>query len=266
MKKAFWFIAAAMLIFASCSKDPKKPNKPTGDDEGEELILIDGEFADWAAAPKVLTVNRSAEYVGETISEDNQRIDAVKTMKVVADQYNIYFYFEVDMSIMFKGGAPKWDGNKAVDGYAAHLSIYVNTDNDPLTGGKEWEFAEQGYEYYYEFADVFSRDASAVGEMAGGSMLKFTGEDGAELWASGDASQEEVTGEGLFAGWGKKDGDIIKYEVSLTRSFLNIPGKKVSVGAIVYQDADWMLMSALPQANSGVEGSWTGKLLEVELP
>lgn len=266
MKKAFLFIAAAMMIFASCGGSKDNPNKPIGGDEGEELILIDGEFADWAAAPNVLTVNRSEEYVGETISEDNQRIDAVKTMKVTADQYNVYFYFEVDMSVKFQGGAPKWDGSLASDGYAAHLAIYVNSDNDPNTGGHEWEFNEQGYEYYFEAGEVFSRDASLVGEMASGTLNKFTGADGAELWATGDASQEEVTGEGIYAGWGVKEGDIIKYEVALTRSFLGITGNKISVGAIVYQDADWMLMSAMPQANAGVEGDWKGKLLEVTLP
>ena len=41
--------------------------------------------------------------------------------------------------------------------------------------------------------------------------------------------------------------------------------KKIAVGAELFQDADWELMGLLPQANTGVEGVWNGRMLEVTL-
>lgn len=256
-----------MLILASCGKDPKKPNKPIdgGDDEGEELIAIDGQFADWAALENVVTVKSNPNFNGETISEDHQRIDALKVMKLASDKYNVYVYVEVDESVMYEGGVPKWDGNFTVDGYPGHLQVYFDVDNNATTGGHEWQFAEQGWEYYFEGAEIFSTDASLVGEMPGGALNKFTGADGAELWATGDAAQEAVTGDGIFAGWGKKDGDIIKYELSFTRSYLKITGSKIKVAAVVLQDADWMLEGCLPQAGGTGEEGWTDKMAELTL-
>ena len=270
MKKAFWIIAAALMVVTACNKNDKPHHGGGGIEEGDELILIDGDFSDWAAAQGVVTCSRDAEFVGETVAEDHSRVDALKTMKVASDKYNIYFYLEVDMSVKYEGGAVMWNGNQSEDGYAAHLNLFFNTDNNRDTGATLYEFPGEGFEYYFEGAEIFSTDASKVGEMAGGSLLKYTGPDindegaRADLWDEDPPLQSEVTGEGIFAGWGKKEGDIIKYELSFTRSFLNLPGKNIGVGAIIYQDANWMLMGALPQSNA-VEGQWNGKYLDVTL-
>ena len=267
MKKAFLFFATAMLILASCGKDPKKPNKPIdgGDDEGEELITIDGQFADWAALTNVVTIKNSQIWEGETVTEDHQRIDALKVMKLAGDQYNLYIYLEVDESVMYEGGVLKWDNTLTVNGYPGPLMLYFDTDNNSDTGGHEWEFDVMGYEYQFEAGAVFSTEASEVGELAEGTLYKFTGADDAEAWAPGDyATLEAVSGDGIFAGWGKRDGDIIKYELSFTRSFLNITGKKVKVGAVVMQSPDWTMEGALPQGQT--EENWKAELAEVTLP
>ncbi len=60
MKKALWFIAVAMMVLATaCNKGKKDNNKPIDEEEGEELIQIDGQFADWAALQDVSTVKRN---------------------------------------------------------------------------------------------------------------------------------------------------------------------------------------------------------------
>lgn len=284
MKKVMLFIAAAMMVFASCNKDNKGGNKTKpggGDEEGEELILIDGDFADWAALQSVVSAKRSTTYIGEELSEtEHYRIDALKEMKVAADQYNIYFYFEVDESIMYRAGVD-WENKPTSDGYAAHLQIHFDTDlatvlkdpNDPessvKTGYVNWIYDDPGIDYYFEASEIFSTDPAKVGEMAGGVLLKYVGPAGADLWDEDPPLQEEVTGEGICAGWGVLGSDkIIRYEISLTRSFLNLHGasKKIAVGAELFQDANWELMGLLPQANTGAEGVWTGRFLEVTLP
>jgi len=280
MKKALWFIAVAMMVLATaCNKGKKDNNKPIDEEEGEELIQIDGQFADWAALQDVVTVKRSNDWVGEEVSEtEHTRIDALRELRVASDQYNIYFYFEVDMSIKYRAGL-NWENKPTQDGYAAHLQIHIDSDctttlkdpNNPesavKTGYVNWIYDNAGIDYYFEASNIFSTDASKVGEMAGGSLLKYFGPDGADLWDNDPPLQEEVAGEGICAGWGVKDGDIIKYEISLTRSFLGLHGasKKIAIGAELFQDADWELMGLLPQANTGTEGVWNGRMLEVTL-
>ena len=279
MKKALWFIAAAMMVLASCNKDNKKDNKHIAEDEGEELIQIDGQFGDWAALQDVASAKRSNDYVGEELSEtEHYRIDALKEIKVTSDKYNVYFYLEVDMSVKYRAGI-NWDNKPTSDGYAAHAQIHFDTDlatvltdpNDPeskvKTGYTDWVYDNAGIDFYLEASSIFSTDPDKVGEMPGATLMKYTGADGAELWSTDPPLQDEVAGEGICAGWGVKDGDIIKYEISVTRSFLGVSesGRKISVGVELYQDADWELIGLLPQANTGTEGSWTSKQLEVTL-
>ena len=199
-------------------------------------------------------------------------------MKVTSDKYNVYFYFEVDMSIMYRAGV-NWDNKPTQDGYAGHLQIHIDADcasnlkdpNDPesavKTGYVNWIYDNAGIDYYLECSGIFSKDAAKVGEMKGGTLLKYYGADGADLWDEDPPLQEEVSGEGICAGWGVLDGDVIKYEISITRSFLGLTGegKKIAVGAELFQDADWQLMGVLPQGNTGAEGVWTGRMLEVTL-
>lgn len=270
MKKIFLFIASAMVIFASCNKDPKKPNKPIDDEEGDELILIDGQFADWAAAEGVVTVKSDAEYEDETIDgEGGQRIDCLKTMKVVADKYNIYFYAEVSMAEgdKYQGGI-NWNGETVDPAWANWIDIYINADNKTETGGINWVYDPYcGWEYNYEFQFAIE-DGSMVenGDIleSEDGLFHFTGEDGTDIWASEPPTREGITGEGIFAGKAVKDGDLIKIEVSLTRSFMTL-GNKVCVGMEVLT-SNWMLNGLLPQANQGDPMIWNGKLLEITLP
>lgn len=263
MKKTILLLSAALFLFVACKKDkpdgpdgPDKPDTPTSD----ELIEIDGSFDDWSAAAGVITVKNDASYVGQEVDESKQRIDALKVMKIAADKYNIYVYTEVDMSVVYAGGVPNWEGVIMDPAKAMALEVYIDADDNPATGGINWVWGTCGWEYHLE-ASVFN--PVAVGEMEGASFNKFTGEDGTDIWAVDPPAQEEMTDNGLCAGNGKLDGNIAKYEVAITRALLPKLGKKCAIGVEILSE-NWMLMGVLPQANDG--DAWQGKLESITLP
>lgn len=265
MKKVLFLLAAVLLTFTACKKQPKPTPDPKPDDkpESDELIIIDGNFDDWATASGVITVKNNSDYVGVEVDESRQRVDALKVMKIAADKYNIYVYTEVDMSVIYRGGVPNWEGTIMDPAKAMALEVYIDADNNPATGGINWVWGTCGWEYHLE-ASVFSDQASAYGELEGGDFTKFTGEDGTDIWAVDPPAQESMTDNGLFAGNGKLDGNTAKYEVCITRALLPKLGKSCAIGVEILSE-NWMLMGVLPQCNDA-EGTWAGKLEPITLP
>lgn len=274
MKKTLLFIAMAMVMVVGC-QNKNNPSKPGGGKEdnnqnsSEELIAIDGDFADWdAAGDRVVTIKNVKSYEGEEISEDHQRIDALKVAKFASDKYNLYVYCEVDKSIVYKGGAPNWEGVILDDSTAGPVDIYIDADCKTITqgetviytGGINWIWEETGWEYGFEASSAFSSE----GEIESGELFKFTGADGTDIWAVDPPAKEDITGEGIFSAFSKKEGDIVKFEIAITRAFMPKLGDKIKIGVEVMSE-NWQLMGVLPQANGTAEGAWQGLLQEITL-
>ena len=274
MKKTLLFIAMAMVMVVGC-QNKNNPSKPGGGKEdnnqnsSEELIAIDGDFADWdAAGDRVVTIKNVKSYEGEEISEDLQRIDALKVAKFASDKYNLYVYCEVDKSIVYKGGVPNWAGEILDPSTAGPVDIYIDADCKTITqgetviytGGINWIWEETGWEYGFEASSAFSSE----GEIESGELFKFTGADGTDIWAVDPPAKEDITGEGIFSAFSKKEGDIVKFEIAITRAFMPKLGDKIKIGVEVMSE-NWMLMGVLPQANGTAEGAWQGLLQEITL-
>ena len=95
MKKVMSFLAiAAMVLVASCNKNPKHDPKPTPEPEPEPEyvapITIDGDFADWAKL--------DASKVAVTTCNPDSKLLALKTVKAYADEQFIFLYVEVKAS------------------------------------------------------------------------------------------------------------------------------------------------------------------------
>lgn len=274
MKKTLLFIAMAMVVVVGCNK-PNNGGKsddkdiPGGGGSSDELILIDGEFADWdAAGDRVVTIKSDNSYLGKEISEDRQRIDALKVAKFASDKFNLYVYAEVDKSVVYAGGVANWAGEILDPATAGPIDIYIDADCKTITqgetviytGGINWIWEETGWEYGFEASSAFSSE----GEIEEGTLFKFTGEDGTDIWAVDPPAKEDITGEGIFSAFSKKEGNIVKFEIAITRAFMPKLGDKIKIGVEVMSE-NWMLMGVLPQANGTIEGAWEGLLQEITL-
>ena len=89
------------------------------------MISIDGDFADWNAL-------NTDEYVVATLPEEDVKYTVLKTLKLTADDKNVYVYIEFDP----RG---EWVSyNNSYSGIGA-LDVYIDEDNDLATGRNyEW--------------------------------------------------------------------------------------------------------------------------------
>lgn len=266
MKKIFLFMATALMVAAvSCNKpdDQKKPVDPDPDpDETEALITIDGKFDDWAKVTNAATASLVAANAGWA-QADNQRIDALKTLKVTADGSYIYLYVECDMTVEYQGGT-SWDGSPLGKAFAGPIDIYIDADGNETTGGIYWTWVPLGWEYLIEAAGAFSTE----GEIADAATFMFTGEDQTDIWAVNPPAREDVSRDGLFQGISVKDGNTMKVEIALIRAFLpKIKGDKINIGVLA-QSTNWTLHGLLPQIEqTGTSlGENTCGALSVTLP
>ena len=138
MKKVFAFMAIAATILAvSCKKnDPKPgPGPDPEDPEDPEYVMpitIDGDFSDWAKLDaSKMVVAQSAE--GATK-------EALKVVKVYADEFFVFVYFE-------------WDKDQiSYEPDVEHVPfhVYINGDNDFTTGGYADQWADAVAVSYYD--------------------------------------------------------------------------------------------------------------------
>ncbi len=268
MKKSFLFLTAAAMVFAAVAcepKNPDKPNGPEGPDEPEEpeaIVKIDGQFDDWAKITDAATASLVASNAG-WMQTDNQRIDALKTLKVTADGSYIYLYVECDTTVEYQGGT-SWDGSVLGKATAGPIDIYIDADGNETTGGIYWTWVPLGWEYMIEAASAFSTE----GDIADAGVFEFTGENQTDIWATNPPAREDITREGMFQGKSVKDGNIMKVEIAITRTFFpKINGNKINIGVLA-QSTNWTLHGLLPQiAQTGTSlGEATCGALSVTLP
>lgn len=276
MKKSFLLLAAAMMVFAavSCKKDNKKV--PVGPDPGPdpggevELIVIDGNFEDWDEAAGVVTVSMVPENAGWS-QEDNQRIDALRTMKAVADANYIYLYLECDMDIEYQGGT-SWDGSPLGKAFAGPLDIYFDADCATVlneegaevpTGGIYWVFNPVGWEYLYESSSFFS---ATPGEVTEHAFDQFTGQNQTDIWSVSPPAKESVMQDGLVEAFTAREGSIVKAELRFVRAFMpKVTGDKLGIGALI-QSTNWTLHGLLPQIKQETGNLVATEMLVIDLP
>ena len=209
MKKVFMILASTLMVAAiSCSKPADNTPSDDPEDPGqvdEDLITIDGKFDDWAKAQGVKTLNDLAANNNIEIDGSKQRVDALKTLKAVADPYYIYLYVEVDMSKTYAGGVENWEGKILDPAHPGPIDIYIDADNKAETGGIQWVFSPCGWEYLFECGSFFAAEDGTVseGEMAGDAYNfdVFTGADQTDVWAAGGPFKESILRDGMASAY-----------------------------------------------------------------
>lgn len=140
MRKVFYLFAIAAMVAVACSKDDDNKNggNNKGGDSGEYVqpIAIDGDFSDWAKldATKVATAKNAGEDANHT---------ALKLVKVYADPYFVFVYFEIDE-------------DQIADRSWVPFHIYWNGDGNDATGGYGDQWTDASVDVLFEgavFAD-----------------------------------------------------------------------------------------------------------------
>ncbi len=223
MKKYLLLLAAATFMFAACDPQNVDPDDPDGPDEQEYVqpIDIDGDFADWGKldANKIATAKCNAD-ASKT---------ALKLVKVYADEYFIFVYFE-------------WDKEQIAhepDVEHVPFHVYLNGDGDAPTGGfgDQWndactELLLEGFIY---------PDGSSVGSYDP-DCFQWIGDPNGSGWSWSDIILP--AGSGFTKGAGVEG----KYEFQIVRELYPL-GKiadNFSIGFDIQQS--WDSVGVLPNA------------------
>ncbi|MBQ3766904.1 MAG: hypothetical protein II874_09235 [Bacteroidales bacterium] len=229
MKKILSFLAIAAMVIVACSKKPTPTPTPTPEPEPEPEpeyvapITIDGDFADWAKL--------DASKVATATCPSDPKYDALKTLKVYADEHYIFMYAEFTPQ---EEGAPiSWD-------------VFMNADNSAETGGYADFWNEPDNEWLFE-GGLDDWDAS---------LFKWWGEVGANSWTWADPSVDHGDDDawGAFvpaAGFCASSADLVngKVEFSIMREMLEETVKfadTFTMGAML--SVSWTTAGVLPCA------------------
>ena len=219
MKKFFLFAAVAAFALVAC--DPKdNPDNPDNPDDPQEYVQpieIDGDFADWAKldASKIATAKCPAD-ANKT---------ALKLVKVYADEYFIFVYFE-------------WDKEQIThqpDVEHVPFHVYLNGDGDASTGGYADQFTDACTDVLFE--GFIYPDGAAVGSYEP-ECFKWIGDVNGTGWS--------WDGLGDVAGICEGAGVEGKYEFCITRELYPL-GKiadNFSIGFDIQQS--WDSVGVLP--------------------
>ena len=187
------FTAAEKTIKATVTAKATPDPDPEPDDNA--AITIDGNFEDWAALP--------AGTFSQSFGSEEATHPALTKCKVYADADFIYVYFEWDT-----------DAISAVPG-EEHVPFhcYINSDNNPATGGYGDQFAEACSDVLLEgFIYGGGEEGGELGSYDPG-VHTWSGETGANGW-----SRTELLGS--ENGVGEGAGVEGKYEFKIDRSVL----------------------------------------------
>lgn len=250
MKKVFMFLGTclmAALVVISCGKkgvtpDPKPDPDPEPEPEPEAVIVIDGQFADWAAAASGVTT--------ALLPEGCTKV-SVLALKVTSDAENLYIYFEQELE----------------EGQAmSPFDFFIDSDNDATTGASTYLWKPAGWEYLIESEKGFLANATAVQDMDDMALYHFIGDDGVDGWENQyydeatdsyiNPDQERSDEEGFAASAGVVENGIAKVEVSVKRSIFGQKfgkDKKIKVGILLYDGEDWGDNGLLPQEEDAAE-------------
>lgn len=231
MKKIFSFmaIASTVLALASCKKDnsPAGPVKPDQPDEPEYVapITIDGQFDDWAKL--------DASKVATATCEEGAAKEALKLVKVYADELYVFIYFEWDKELVEFGPEE-----------FIPFHVYINGDGDASTGGFSDQFTDACIDLLME--GFLADGGEAIGSYAP-SCFSWSGEPNGSGWSWADVD----SGDGLCEG----AGVIGKYEMAITRELYPL-GKladNFSIGFDIQQA--WDSVGILPNSAEGTAES-----------
>ena len=238
MKKISLFaalLAATLVSFSACqSKDDPKPKPdpkpdPTPDDVFVSPITIDGNFADWDAL--------DASKVAVATTQEGAKFDALKSVKVYADQLYINILIE-------------FDGDQIVDRSWVPFHVYLDADNKTTTGGYGDEFTDASVDFMLETA-IFSEGNF---NNYNPSFWKWWGgvNESGWLWSEpGDHDESDfwgaLIGEGQAA-IGNGNGSGNKYEIQLMREMMTgaVFADTFGIGFDIQQD--WSSCGILPNA------------------
>lgn len=228
MKKLFSIFAIAALCLTACNKEPEhnsgRHHGGGGDPEYVAPIKIDADFSDWAKldASKVATA---------TLPEGGASKEALKVLKVYADEVFVYIYFEWDTEMI--------EYEPDVEHVPFH--IYLNGDGDNTTGGFSDQFTDAATDF---LAEGFLTDGTNLVNYGDGvSCFAWDGEVNGSGWTWSDVD----SGAGLFQGAGVAG----KYEIAMTRELYPL-GKladEFSIGIDIQQS--WDSVGVLPIGEDG---------------
>jgi len=233
MKKVFMFLGTclmAALVVASCNNKnnpdptPKPDPQPEPEPEVEAVIVIDGQFGDWAKA----TV--AAEYLPEGCTKVS-----VLALKVTSDAENIYVYFEQELE----------EGQEV-----SPFDFFLNTDGKDETGASTYLWNDAGWDYLVESENGFLKSSTAVQDMSDMALYKFVGPDGEDGWAAEDY-QIRTDDAGFASSAGVVENGVAKVEVSIQRSIFEGLVKNIKVGILLYEGDSWKDNGVLPQGEGG---------------
>lgn len=183
-----------------------KPEEVADGDPAGIAISIDGDFADWANITKNVA----------TVAEDAQYGD-VTVLKAYTDKDNVYVYASV----------------KSYDATYSHMSILLDLDNDPNTGGGHW--------FAGEFAEVYL--ANGYLRSNSGSVKTYTSES-YSVWDS--ASSALVAGTANYTAKVALNGTNLEVEVAFPRTELNALIQSPNIGVCAYSLTAWSPSGILP--------------------
>lgn len=223
MKKILAFLAiTASILAVSCKKDNgNEKDKPEEKTEYEQPINIDGDFADWAKldANKIATAKTNADATHT----------ALKLVKVYADEYFIFVYFEWDKEqISFE-----------TDVEHVPFHIYLNGDGNAATGGFGDQWSDACSDTCFE---GFLTDGSKIVSYDPG-VYSWIGEANGSGWSWSDPAILDA-GSGICSGAGVEG----KYELQIVRELYPV-GKiadTFSIGFDIQQG--WNSVGILPNA------------------
>lgn len=232
MKKLFLVFAVAAMCMVGCKKDDSgnkgnNGNKGGGDDpEYVAPIAIDGDFADWAKldASKVATA---------TLPEGAAK-EALKLVKVYADEMYVFVYFEWDKELV------EYNADEFVP-----FHVYLNSDGDAATGGFGDQFSDASIDFLAE--GMLTDGKKIVNYGDGVSCFSWIGETNGTGWDW----EELESGDGLFEG----AGVVGKYELAITRELfpLGTLADDFTIGFDIQQA--WDSVGVLPIGAEGYVAS-----------
>lgn len=252
-------LAIAALVLSACEKKPQpspKPDKPDTPDDPEvpeyvQPITIDGDFADWAKLDQSKVASAKCD------AATKEGYNAVKEIRVYADELYVFFYLEYDNSkiadLLAAASGEKMNSEGVMEKIGLPIRLNLNTDGEFTSGYTSYSL--DGYDFIIE-----------------GSLA----EDGA--WKSFDGTLHQRIdgwkvlkegGNGMCSGAGNGN----KYEICLIREIFNAAAATSTVpmpmgdefqAGVRFYTPDWGELSNMPNGPVTDENSnGYGHLLNV---
>lgn len=222
MKKFYVILAAIAMagMVCACTDDDPVNNGGTGRKGGQSFdIKIDGQFDDWKSADIP---------TAELGDEIEHAYPNLLVFKSCGNADELFFYFEVKID-----EAQEW----------ATFGIYVDSDNDPLTGGVSWLWSDEGagFEYNIESEDGFLANNTTYAVMNDIKCYKNLGPDGVEVWGDGWLGWDENVASGFDKNAGVVRDGVAYFELSVSRNTVNAKkaGAIVNVSAVTFKQRTW---------------------------